>query len=240
MVKKEKKINDSLEKQKKEEEEMEEVKNSTAEEEEEEEDEELKEETGENGDEVEEEEEEITEFTDMGIDDRILMAILQLGWAEPTPIQETAIPLILEGRDVLAKARTGSGKTGAYAIPLLHKILSIKKLKSSKQSTNALILTPSRELCSQAYKNLKELTVYCQREVTFVDLSSAQMTQQAQKQLLSTKPDVIVSTPTKILNHLKDQASSIDLKSSLELIVIDEADLLLSFGYEEEMKALIK
>lgn len=240
MVKKEKKINDSLEKQKKEdkeEEEMEEVKNSTAEEEEEE-DEELKDSTGENGD--EEEEEEITEFTDMGIDDRILMAILQLGWAEPTPIQETAIPLILEGRDVLAKARTGSGKTGAYAIPLLHKILSIKKLKSSKQSTNALILTPSRELCSQAYKNLKELTVYCQREVTFVDLSSAQMTQQAQKQLLSTKPDIIVSTPTKILNHLKDQASSIDLKSSLELIVIDEADLLLSFGYEEEMKALIK
>lgn len=240
MVKKEKKINDSLEKQKKEdkeEEEMEEVKNRTAEEEEEE-DEELKDSTGENGD--EEEEEEITEFTDMGIDDRILMAILQLGWAEPTPIQETAIPLILEGRDVLAKARTGSGKTGAYAIPLLHKILSIKKLKSSKQSTNALILTPSRELCSQAYKNLKELTVYCQREVTFVDLSSAQMTQQAQKQLLSTKPDIIVSTPTKILNHLKDQASSIDLKSSLELIVIDEADLLLSFGYEEEMKALIK
>jgi ATP-dependent RNA helicase DDX56/DBP9 len=241
MVNKEKKINDSLEKQKKEdkeEEEMEEVKNSTAEEEEEEEDEELKDETGENGD--EEEEEEITEFTDMGIDDRIIMAILQLGWAEPTPIQETAIPLILEGRDVLAKARTGSGKTGAYAVPLLHKILSIKKLKSSKQSTNALILTPSRELCSQAYKNLQELTVYCQREVTFVDLSSAQMTQQAQKQLLSTKPDIIVSTPTKILNHLKDQASSIDLKSSLELIVIDEADLLLSFGYEEEMKALIK
>jgi ATP-dependent RNA helicase DDX56/DBP9 len=214
---------------------MEEVESSPIEEEEKAE--EVIEETVENGD---EEEDEITEFTDMGIDDRILMAILQLGWTEPTPIQETAIPLILEGRDILAKARTGSGKTGAYAIPLLHKILSIKKLKSSKQSTNALILTPSRELCSQACKNLQELTVYCQREITFVDLSSSQMTIQAQKQLLSTKPDVIISTPTKILNHLKDQTSSIDLKSSLELIVIDEADLLLSFGYEEEMKSLIK
>jgi ATP-dependent RNA helicase DDX56/DBP9 len=193
--------------------------------------------------EEEEEEEEIVHFSEMGIDDRILMAVLQLGWLEPTPIQETAIPLILEGRDVLAKARTGSGKTGAYAIPLLHKILIAKKSKSSKQSINTLILTPSRELCSQAFKNLQELIVYCQREITIVDLSSSQMTLQAQKQLLSTKPDIVISTPTKILAHLRnerDQSNLIDLKSSIELLVIDEADLLLSFGYEEEMKTLVK
>ena len=187
--------------------------------------------------------EEIVHFSEMGIDDRILMAVLQLGWLEPTPIQETAIPLILEGRDVLAKARTGSGKTGAYAIPLIHKILIAKKSKSSKQSINTLILTPSRELCSQAFKNLQELIVYCQREITIVDLSSSQMTLQAQKQLLSTKPDIVISTPTKILAHLRnerDQSNMIDLKSSIELLVIDEADLLLSFGYEEEMKTLVK
>ena len=63
-----------------------------------------------------EEEEEVPSFSDMGIDDRIIMAILNLGWLEPTPIQETAIPLILEGRDILAKARTGSGKTGKLYI----------------------------------------------------------------------------------------------------------------------------
>lgn len=170
--------------------------------------------------EEEEEEEQVMSFIEMGIDDRILMAILQLEWNEPTPIQETAIPLILAGRDILAKARTGSGKTGAYAIPLLHKILSMKKLKASKQSTSALILTPSRELCSQAYKNLQELMVYCQREISVVDLSSTQMTMQAQKQVLSTKPDIIVSTPTKILAHLKDeqQANQIGLKSTLEIL----------------------
>jgi ATP-dependent RNA helicase DDX56/DBP9 len=193
--------------------------------------------------EEEEEEEDIVHFSEMGIDDRILMAVLQLGWLEPTPIQETAIPLILEGRDVLAKARTGSGKTGAYAIPLLHKILISKKSKSSKQSISTLILTPSRELCSQAFKNLQELIIYCQREITVVDLSSSQMTLQAQKQLLSTKPDIVISTPTKILAHLKnerDNLNVIDLKSSIELLVIDEADLLLSFGYEEEMKTLVK
>lgn len=192
-------------------------------------------------DEIGDEDEEVLGFTEMGIDDRILLAIIELGWLEPTPIQETAIPLILEGRDILAKARTGSGKTGAYAIPLLHKILSMKKLKATKQSTTTLILTPSRELCSQASKNLQELMIYCQREITCVDLSSSLMNQQIQRQILATRPDIIVSTPTKILSHLKEDNGSLnDLKSTLELLVIDEADLLLSFGYEEEMKALVK
>ena len=113
---------------------------------------EMKESLGSLEEEEEEEEEEVLSFNEMGIDDRILLAVLKQGWLEPTPIQETAIPIILEGRDVLAKARTGSGKTGAYTIPLLHKILSMKKLKASVQATSALILTPSRELCNQAYK----------------------------------------------------------------------------------------
>lgn len=183
--------------------------------------------------------EEVVGFTEMGIDDRILLAVIEQGWAEPTPIQETAIPLILQGRDILAKARTGSGKTGAYAVPLLHKILTMKK-QQAKQVTTALVLTPSRELCSQAFKNLQELMIYCQREINVVDISSSQMSQQSQKQILATKPDIIVSTPTKILAHLKDESNSLDIKSTLELLVIDEADLLLSFGYEEEMKTLVK
>jgi ATP-dependent RNA helicase DDX56/DBP9 len=189
----------------------------------------------------EEEEESILSFTEMGIDDRILLAIIQLGWSDPTPIQETAIPLILEGRDILAKARTGSGKTGAYAVPVLNKLLGMKNLRT-KQTTSTLILTPSRELCNQAYKNLQELMVYCQREITAVDISSSLVSVQAQKQLLATRPDIIVSTPTKILAHLRDenQAYSAELKSTLEMLVIDEADLLLSFGYEEEMKTLVK
>ena len=119
-----------------------------------------------------EEEEEIQDFKQMGLDERILYAIETLGWFEPTPIQETAIPLILEGKDVLATARTGSGKTGAYAIPLIDKILRIKKQFQSKQSIIALILTPSRELCTQATKNLNELSQYCQRELTVVDIST--------------------------------------------------------------------
>lgn len=204
--------------------------------------EEEKQSESENEDGQKDDDEEVLGFTEMGIDDRILLAILELGWLEPTPIQETAIPLILEGRDILAKARTGSGKTGAYAIPILQKILAMKKRTAAKQVTTTLILTPSRELCSQAHKNLQELMIYCQREITVVDLSSSQLNQQSQKQILATRPDIIVSTPTKILSHLKEdsQTNYLDLKSSLELLVIDEADLLLSFGYEEEMKTLVK
>lgn len=186
----------------------------------------------------EQNEEKVTDFTEMGIDDRILLAVVEQGWSEPTPIQETAIPLILQGKDILAKARTGSGKTGAYAIPLLHKILSMKK-QQARQITSALVLTPSRELCSQAFKNLLELMIYCQREISVIDLSSSQMTLMSQKQILATKPDIIVSTPTKILAHLKED-NCLDIKSTLEMLVIDEADLLLSFGYEEEMKILVK
>jgi len=186
-------------------------------------------------------EDEVLNFNEMGIDDRILMGVLKQGWQEPTAIQETAIPLILEGRDILAKARTGSGKTGAYIIPLLHKILSMKRLKSVTQSTSALVLTPSRELCNQAYQNITDLMVYCQREIKVVDLTTMNMTVQAQKQALSTKPDIIVATPTKILAHLKDETSSTlnSLKTTLEILVIDEADLLLSFGYEDDMKCLV-
>ena len=78
---------------------------------------------GDNNGQDEEIDDDILNFDQMGLDDRLLLAVMNLGWLEPTPIQETAIPLILEGRDVLAKARTGSGKTGAYAIPLIQKIL---------------------------------------------------------------------------------------------------------------------
>jgi ATP-dependent RNA helicase DDX56/DBP9 len=84
--------------------------------------------------------------------------------------------------------------------------------------------------------------VYCQREITIVDLTSSDMTLAAQKQALATKPDIVVATPTKILQHLKDeqQAALLGLKTSLEMLVIDEADLLLSFGYEDDMRTLVK
>ncbi|XP_038071107.1 probable ATP-dependent RNA helicase DDX56 [Patiria miniata] len=174
-------------------------------------------------------------FHEMGLDDRILKAIAKLGWSKPTLIQERAIPLALEGKDLLARARTGSGKTAAYAIPLVQRILSSKQT-AREQAVRAVVMVPSRELCSQAYKNILELTSCCSREVKCADVS-VQVDLAAQRPLLMEKPDIIVGTPSRLLAHL--QAQNLTLVDSLEVLVIDEADLIFSFGYEADLKALL-
>ncbi|XP_076103216.1 putative ATP-dependent RNA helicase DDX56 isoform X1 [Mytilus galloprovincialis] len=175
-------------------------------------------------------------FHEMGLDDRILKAIANLGWATPTPIQEKAIPLALEGKDILARARTGSGKTAAFSIPVVQKILQSKQT-SKEQCTKALFLTPSKELCHQAYKNLMELTSCCSREIKCVDVSP-KVPLLTQRPKLMEKPDIVVGTPTRILAHI--QAGNLSIKDTLEMLVIDEADLVFSFGYEDDVKAIIK
>ena len=97
-------------------------------------------------------------FREMGLDDRLLeAAAVKLAWKEPTDIQKRAIPLIMEGRDLLARGRTGSGKTGAFLIPIIQKVLDCKRLAagSSEQCVRALIMTPTKELCRQIQNVLK-------------------------------------------------------------------------------------
>ncbi|XP_021916382.1 probable ATP-dependent RNA helicase DDX56 isoform X2 [Zootermopsis nevadensis] len=174
-------------------------------------------------------------FHEMELDDRILKAVAKLGWLEPTLIQERAIPLLLEGKDVLLRARTGSGKTGAFAIPVVQRILNSKQV-SKEQNTKALILAPSKELCQQIHTNFMELTTKCSREICCVDISP-QVDVSAQRQILVERPDIVVGTPLRALTHLK--ARNLNLKDSLEVLVVDEADLVFSFGYESEMKEVL-
>lgn len=178
---------------------------------------------------------EYTTFNEMGLDDRILKAVASLGWHNPLPIQEKAIPFALQGKDILVRARTGSGKTATYAVPIVQKVLSTKQF-AREQCVKAIVMTPTRELCNQAAKNIAELCTSCFREVRCVDLSS-QQSLEAQKPLLLECPDVIVGTPSRILGHVR--AGNIDLKSTVEMVVIDEADLLFSFGYEQDMRSLL-
>jgi len=170
----------------------------------------------------------------MGIDDRILEAISKLGWDLPTPIQEKAIPLALQGKDILARARTGSGKTAAYAIAVIQKLLHLKQT-AAQQATRAVILTPSKELCAQAYKNMLELTVGCSRDIRCLDISP-QVPLASQRSLLIEKPDVVVATPSRLLAHVR--SGNIDT-SCLEMLVVDEADLVFSFGHEGDIKELL-
>lgn len=175
-------------------------------------------------------------FHELNLDDRILQAVANLGWHEPTLIQEKAIPLALEGKDILARARTGSGKTAAFVIPTIQKIL-VKKQVCKEQFVRALILVPTRELARQMYRNVQELCKYCSRDIRCVDISS-QVDINAQKPILMEKPDIVVGTPSRILAHL--QATNLILKDSLEIIIIDEADLVFSFGYEKDIEEIKK
>lgn len=194
----------------------------------------------------------LVQFHEMELDDRILkvrseaefctkvfvkilfmQAISKLGWLQPTLIQEAAIPLLLEGKDVVVRARTGSGKTAAFALPLIQKILN-SKMNASEQCVSAVILSPSKELCQQTRKALDEMTEKCGKVIRVVDLSNSDAV--TQRHLLAERPDIVISTPAKILVHL--QSGAMDMKK-LESLIVDEADLIFSFGFEKDFKKLV-
>ncbi|KAM6975326.1 putative ATP-dependent RNA helicase DDX56 [Tautogolabrus adspersus] len=175
------------------------------------------------------------QFHEMGIDDRLLKAVADLGWSQPTLIQEKAIPLALEGKDLLARARTGSGKTAAYAVPVIQRILASKQ-SVREQDVRALILVPTKELGQQVQMMIRQLTAFCLRDVRVADISG-KADLSAQRPILMEKPDVVVGTPSRVLAHLN--AQNLLLHSSLEMLVVDEADLLFSFGFEADLKNLL-
>ncbi|GBN13041.1 putative ATP-dependent RNA helicase DDX56 [Araneus ventricosus] len=174
-------------------------------------------------------------FRDFGLDDRLLEAIVCLNWKEPTLIQEKAIPLALEGKDILARARTGSGKTGAFLIPIIQQILQQKKTNFI-QETTVLILAPSKELCKQIYRNTTDLTRFCSRDVTFFDVSP-QVDLISQRPLLLEKPDIVIGTPLRVLAHL--QENNLCIHESLRTLVVDEADLLFSYGCGNDVNKIL-
>lgn len=161
--------------------------------------------------------------------------IAKLGWETPTTIQEKAIPLLLEGKDLLIRARTGSGKTAAFAIPMIQKILKHKQ-DAKYQEVKAMVLAPSKELCHQIAAVVKSLTIKCSREIRCLDIS-VHDDLKVQKPMLVERPDIVVSTPGRALQHFK--AGNLNVKDSLDYLVIDEADLIFSFGYENEIKELL-
>ncbi|XP_056323199.1 probable ATP-dependent RNA helicase DDX56 [Danio aesculapii] len=180
-------------------------------------------------------EEDSVRFHEMGLDDRLLKALADLGWSQPTLIQEKAIPLALEGKDLLARARTGSGKTAAYAVPLIQRVLTSKQTVR-EQAVRAVVLVPTKELGQQVQTMIRQLTAYCSRDVRVADISG-KADLSAQKPILMEKPDIVVSTPSRIQAHIN--AQNLQLHSSLEMLVIDEADLLFSFGFEADLKNLL-
>lgn len=180
---------------------------------------------------------EIRTFSQFELDPRLLQAIAAQKYAEPTPIQSEAIPLINAGNSLIARARTGSGKTAAYLLPILSKLLG-KQLSQQRtqRSSSVLILVPTRELSEQITRVTNEFLSYCAGALRVLN-ASAKITDQVLKSLLADKPDIIVSTPGRIAQSLSSLALNL---SALETVVIDEADLVLSYGYEKDLGAISK
>lgn len=168
----------------------------------------------------------------------ILQAVAQLGWEQPTLIQSTAIPLLLEGKDVVVRARTGSGKTATYALPLIQKILN-SKLNASEQCVSALVLAPTKELCRQSRQVIEQLAESCGKVVRVADIAGSTNDAAAQRHALAERPDIVVATPSKILAHAEAGNGIVDLQH-IETLVVDEADLIFAFGYEKDFKRLMK
>ncbi|XP_020959264.1 DEAD-box ATP-dependent RNA helicase 16 isoform X2 [Arachis ipaensis] len=174
-------------------------------------------------------------FEELGVDARLIRALLKKGIDKPTPIQRVAIPLILEGKDVVARAKTGSGKTFAYLLPMLQKLFA--NVDRKKQAPNAFVLVPTRELCQQVYAEVVSLIELCRVQLKVAQLNS-NMQASDLRAALTGPPDILISTPACLAKCLFDgvlQPASIN--ATLETLILDEADLLLSYGYENDIKS---
>lgn len=177
-----------------------------------------------------------TTWEKFNLDARLLQAIDKLGFDNPTLVQTSVIPLALEEkRDIIAKASTGSGKTAAYCIPIIHNIL----IDSQTHDTiNSIILVPTRELSQQMHQFIEKLLLYSNNKIKLINLSS-NLSDQVINSLLINKPEIIISTPAKLISTLEktNNKSLIDL-STVKNLVIDEVDLILSYGYLEDLQNL--
>ena len=168
-------------------------------------------------------------FASFGLSKLVLANITRKGFRQPTPIQRKTIPLILQGRDIVGMARTGSGKTAAFLLPMIEKL----KTHSTKIGARAVILSPSRELAIQTHTVLKEFSRGTQlRSVLLTGGDSLE----DQFGMMMNNPDIIVATPGRFL-HLKVEMS-LDLKS-VEYAVFDEADRLFEMGFQDQLNELL-
>ena len=168
-------------------------------------------------------------FSTFGLHPDLLRGVRELGFTRPTPIQEQAIPPAVEGNDVLACAMTGSGKTAAFLLPILNRLIAKRR-----GTTRALILTPTRELAAQIDQHLSQLAVHTpiSGAAVFGGVGMG-----PQEHAFRTGVDVIVATPGRLLDHMK--SPYVDF-SGLEVLVLDEADRMLDMGFLPDIKRVLK
>jgi ATP-dependent RNA helicase RhlE len=173
-------------------------------------------------------------FKELHLINNIQQALVELGYESPTPIQEQAIPEVLKGQDLVACAQTGTGKTGAFAIPIINYIHKIVGGAKKTKKIRTLVVTPTRELAIQIgesfdaygkYTNIKTMVIY------------GGVNQNSQVDQLKSGVDVLIATPGRLLDLYKQKFIDLD---NIHFLVLDEADLMLDMGFINDVKKIIK
>ncbi|MDI1255790.1 MAG: DEAD/DEAH box helicase [Flavobacterium sp.] len=173
-------------------------------------------------------------FEDLALSKSIQRAVFELGYTAPTPIQQQAIPLVLEGRDLIGCAQTGTGKTAAFAIPIIHQLHRIVGSTKRPKVIRALVVTPTRELAVQIGQNFDEYGKYT--NLTQLTIFGG-VSQVPQVDTLRKGVDVLIATPGRLLDLHKQ--GFIDL-NHLHTLVLDEADQMLDMGFVNDVKKIVK
>ena len=172
-------------------------------------------------------------FASLGLSADILRAVEAQGYSQPTPIQQQAIPVVLQGRDVLAGAQTGTGKTAAFTLPLLELIHEHAQGKG-KRPVRALVVTPTRELAAQVGESIETYGRFLPVRSAVI-FGGVKINPQIDK--LRQGVDVLIATPGRLLDHLQQKTVSL---ANLEILVLDEADRMLDMGFIHDIRKLLK
>ncbi|WP_438448593.1 DEAD/DEAH box helicase [Gorillibacterium sp. sgz5001074] len=167
-------------------------------------------------------------FNEFGLEPKVLRAITEMGFEEATPIQEKTIPLALEGKDLIGQAQTGTGKTAAFSVPLIHKI------DVTEERIVALVMCPTRELAIQVaeeigklgrFKGIRSLPIYGGQDIV------------KQIRALKKRPQIIIGTPGRLLDHINRKTIKLD---DVQTVILDEADEMLDMGFMEDIQSILK
>jgi len=171
-------------------------------------------------------------FNDLGLTTELLRAVSDQGYSQPTPIQAKAIPVVLEGGDILAGAQTGTGKTAGFTLPLLQRLNAARPARG-KRPVRALVLTPTRELAAQVADSV---TAYGKHLPLRSTVIFGGVSIRPQINALRNGVDILVATPGRLLDHV--QQKTLDL-SKIEILVLDEADRMLDMGFIRDIKKIL-
>jgi ATP-dependent RNA helicase RhlE len=170
-------------------------------------------------------------FEQLGLDDRLLSGVRDLGWRETRPVQSGVIPLAMEGVDVIACAETGTGKTAAFLIPILQRFLRSESARAS--GTKALVLAPTRELAVQIEDQVQGLTYHTALSSVAV---YGGVPMDPQERALRAGVDMVVATPGRLMDHMRHEAADF---TAIQVLVLDEADRMLDMGFWPDVQRIL-